>query len=101
LHPLQRQHSFILAPRLADTMSALIRRTREAVRELDTQQGERFRHKILLGIPEGNEGGVGAGDTSSNSVLQDDVSTGEESTVSGRSIFTQYFFSYSVYLCIG
>jgi len=81
------QHAFILAPHLADVLMVLIRKTREAVRELDSQQGQRFQRKLLLGIKESN--GSDSATCGVNGRTTEDVSTGEDSTV--RVLFSSLF----------
>ena len=57
-------------------------RTREAVRQLDNLQGNRFQQKMLLDIKEGNEDVGGSGGQ-----VGDDISIGDESTVGALTFF--------------
>jgi len=73
--------SFVSKEQPYNVLFELIYRTREAVRELDSLQAAKFQRKILYAISEAN-GEDGIDGAASRPNTSEDISTGDESTVS-------------------
>jgi hypothetical protein len=73
--------SFASKERGSNVLYELICRTRDAVRELDSLQAAKFQRKILYAISELN-GEDSVDGASSRTITSEDISTGDESTVS-------------------